>query len=203
MTFLRHESTPAPLRGAALVALHGSWNRSRLDGYKVVSLHWDSNGRISERDFLTGFEVDEDVIGRPADVTQGPDGSIYVSDDYAGAIYRIHRGPARAGASPAASTAPQTPAFSGDPLAELTPERRSALTTAGAALFSANACGTCHVAGEAASGVVVKPLTQLSRRHDIQGLVQFLATPTPPMPVFDLSESEREALAVYLLDRHP
>ena len=72
-----------------MVALHGSWNRTRKDGYKVVSLHWGDDGSIEERDFLTGFLVDEDVSGRPADVLQGPDGAIYVSDDYAGAIWKV------------------------------------------------------------------------------------------------------------------
>jgi glucose/arabinose dehydrogenase len=89
ITFVRGEDAPSSLRDAALVALHGSWNRTRKDGYKVVSLHWDRNGGIVERDFLTGFERDEDVIGRPVDVAQGPDGGFYVSDDYAGAIYRV------------------------------------------------------------------------------------------------------------------
>ena len=38
---------------------------------------------------MLGFEVDEDVIGRPVDVLDGPDGALYISDDYAGAIYRV------------------------------------------------------------------------------------------------------------------
>ena len=80
---------PSSMRGAALVALHGSWNRTRKDGYKVVSLHWGEDGTVEERDFLTGFLVDEDVSGRPADVLQGPDGAIYVSDDYAGVIWKV------------------------------------------------------------------------------------------------------------------
>ena len=72
-------------------ALHGSWNRTRKDGYKVVSLHWGPDGRVTERDFLTGFlgPSDDDLIGRPVDVVEGSDGSVYVSDDYAGALYRI------------------------------------------------------------------------------------------------------------------
>ena len=73
----------------ALVALHGSWNRSTLSGYKVVSLHFGDEGSVEQRDFLTGFEENEDVIGRPVDIEQGLDGSIYISDDYAGTIYRI------------------------------------------------------------------------------------------------------------------
>jgi glucose/arabinose dehydrogenase len=89
ITFVRGSQVPADYRGAALVALHGSWNRTRKDGYKVVSLHWQGDGSIEERDFVTGFELDEDVIGRPVDVAEGPDGAFYVSDDYAGAIYRV------------------------------------------------------------------------------------------------------------------
>jgi glucose/arabinose dehydrogenase len=87
--FLRGPDAPAGYERTALVALHGSWNRSRPDGYKVVALDWQPGGTIVERDFLTGFLGDEGVIGRPAGVTQGPDGSIYVTDDYAGVVYRI------------------------------------------------------------------------------------------------------------------
>ena len=88
ITFVRGTAAPG-FRGAALVALHGSWNRTRKDGYKVVALHWRPGGAIAERDFLVGFEENEDVIGRPVDVAEGPDGAFYVSDDYAGVIYRV------------------------------------------------------------------------------------------------------------------
>ena len=73
----------------ALVALHGSWNRSEPDGYKVAALAWRADGSIEESDFLTGFLNDEGIIGRPAFVTEGADGAIYVSDDYAGVVYRV------------------------------------------------------------------------------------------------------------------
>lgn len=55
-----------------------------------MALHWDRDG-IAASAFASGFERDEDVVGRPVDVIEGPDGAIYVSDDYAGAIYRIAR----------------------------------------------------------------------------------------------------------------
>lgn len=87
--FLRAGGLPGVYRGAALVALHGSWNRTRKDGYKVVSLHWGDDGRIEEREFATGFELDGDVIGRPVDLVEGPGAEIYLSDDYGGSIYRI------------------------------------------------------------------------------------------------------------------
>ena len=86
--FLEHSPLP-DYQHAAIVALHGSWNRSEKDGYKVLSLHWDETGRIEARDFAWGFLEDGDVIGRPVDASEGPDGTIYVSDDYAGAIYRV------------------------------------------------------------------------------------------------------------------
>jgi len=89
MTFIHHTNMPDEYRSAAFVALHGSWNRSKKDGYKVVSLHWQSDGKIIEKDFLSGFLKDDNVIGRPADVVEGTDGAIYISDDFAGAIYRV------------------------------------------------------------------------------------------------------------------
>jgi len=199
ITFLRSPATPPALQGAALVALHGSWNRSRLSGYKVVSLHWDAHGAITERDFLTGFEIDEDVIGRPADVIEGTDGSIYVSDDYAGAIYRVHRG--EAGSAASLSVPAAQPRAIDNPLAELDAEAQERLDLAGHALYVANACATCHEADQALPGIVAKPLDGLGARYSLDTLTTFFLTPTPPMPVFDLSDEERRALAVHLLSR--
>lgn len=87
--FLRTAKLPPGYERAALVALHGSWNRRVPDGYEVVSLHWDEQGRITEKPFLTGFRGESGVIGRPVDVAEGPDGAVYVSDDYAGVVYRV------------------------------------------------------------------------------------------------------------------
>jgi glucose/arabinose dehydrogenase len=91
--FVRAAKLPAGYERTALVALHGSWNRSTPDGYKVVALRWLDDGKIEESDFLTGFLNDEGIIGRPAFVTEGPDGAIYVSDDYAGVVYRVSAAP--------------------------------------------------------------------------------------------------------------
>lgn len=89
IAFLNGTGLPETYRSAALVALHGSWNRTEKSGYEVVSLHFDRSGKITERKFATGFEVDEDVIGRPVDVAEGPDQAIYISDDFTGSIYRV------------------------------------------------------------------------------------------------------------------
>ncbi|WP_020157801.1 PQQ-dependent sugar dehydrogenase [Methylobacter marinus] len=89
MTFLRNKNLPPEFKNSALVALHGSWNRTEKTGYKVVSLHFGPKGTITERDFISGFEFQGDVIARPVDVAEGPDGAIYVSDDFTGSIYRV------------------------------------------------------------------------------------------------------------------
>lgn len=199
MTFVRGENAPSELRGAALVALHGSWNRTKKDGYKVVSLHFQADGTITERDFLTGFLKDEDVIGRPVDVTEGPDGAFYVSDDYAGSVYRVAFGqvPQPLSAASAASSVPANP-LSALPASEIAQE-----SARGEALFERYGCAGCHLPERAGKGVVAKPLLGLAKRYSLPSLEAFLATPTPPMPVFPLSDSERHALAVHLLATRP
>ncbi len=192
--FLTPGLEPADLEGAALVALHGSWNRSTLAGYKVVSLHWGLDGTVSQRDFLTGFEEDEDVIGRPADVAQGPDGAIYVSDDYAGVIYRIGWGDMAVSGVAAAQRD-----LVANPLAAYSTSDIEAKANVGRALFDANGCGACHIPAMAAEGVAVKRLENLRARFDVQGIAALLITPPGPMPSYDLSDAEQEALAVYLL----
>ena len=73
------------------VALHGSWNRQQLSGYKLVRVKF--NGEKPERvlDFATGWlnNSSNEAWGRPVDVIAGPDGALYVSDDGTGFIYRI------------------------------------------------------------------------------------------------------------------
>src|SRR5262245_20129419 len=200
IAFVRGAAAPAELRGAALVALHGSWNRTRKAGYKVVSLHWKPDAGIEERDFLVGFEQDGDVIGRPVDVAEGPDGAIYVSDDYAGAVYRV-AAPGAGGAAAAAALvrAPEA----ADPLAALPAAEREQRAARGRALYESLGCAGCHDAERAAPGVVPRPLADLGRRHTLEELTRFLAAPTPPMPPVALGEQERGDIAVFLLGEHP
>lgn len=192
--FLRSAALPATWRGAALVALRGSWNRTTKDGYKVVSLHFAADGSIESRDFVWGFLEGEDVIGRPVDVTEGADGSIFVSDDYAGAVYRVVFGQ-RAASAERAALAPR------DDVETFSQAQRLAAHERGEALFGRFACGSCHIAEEADEGVVPLPLDGLAKRRDVAGLIELLAVPPPPMPLLDMSESERRDLAIYLLTR--
>ena len=199
ITFVRGTHVPAEYRGAALVALHGSWNRRRKDGYKVVSVHWQPDGRIVERDFLWGFLENDDVIGRPVDVAEGPDGALYVSDDYAGAIYRVAFGQEERGA---ATAPPPAPVHAADPLAGMPSAERTARAARGAVLYRELGCAACHEAGAGPAGVVPHPLTALASRWTVDGLVAYLAAPTPPMPAVERSEGDRRDLAVHLLSAH-
>jgi glucose/arabinose dehydrogenase len=89
ITFYTGSLFPERYRGAAFVAQHGSWNRSKRSGYKVVALLFAADGSMVEEDFATGFMIDEQVFARPVDVAVGPDGALYVSDDFTGSVYRI------------------------------------------------------------------------------------------------------------------
>ncbi len=200
ITFLRGEGVPAEYRGAALVALHGSWNRTHKDGYKVVSLHWGRDEQITERDFLTGFlRPNEEVIGRPVDIAEGPDGSIYVSDDDAGAVYRVQWQ-----ATPPRSRTPPPPAVKPDAAAppRSVPLSKEAIAR-GRALWDANGCAKCHDPRAKVPGMVTKPLEGLSKRYDVGSLSEYLKTPKPPMPVFDLADEQRADLAAFLLSQRP
>jgi len=101
MRFYGGTQFPVAYRGNIFIAEHGSWNRSRKSGYRVVRVAVDGQGRASAPEpFLQGFlQVDasgrETVWGRPADVLPLPDGSLLVSDDLAGAIYRVRYGAAQ------------------------------------------------------------------------------------------------------------
>lgn len=91
LTFYNNDAFPQEYQGL-FVAFHGSWNRSEPTGFKVVFVPLDEQGNISGQlqDFATGWLINEDNrSGRPTDVVAGPDGSLYVSDDAAGLIYRI------------------------------------------------------------------------------------------------------------------
>jgi glucose/arabinose dehydrogenase len=75
------------------VAFHGSWNRSVPTGYKVVRIDMSGSQPGEVFDFASGWlRADGSQWGRPVDVITGPGGSLYVSDDEEGTIYRIFYG---------------------------------------------------------------------------------------------------------------
>lgn len=81
-------------RGDAFVAMHGSWNRGTRTGYKVVRLDFDENGNTdgTYEDFMTGFVVgDAEVWGRPVGVAFDQDGSLFVSEDGSGTIWKVSK----------------------------------------------------------------------------------------------------------------
>ena len=90
MRFYTGTQFPAEYRNQIFIAEHGSWNRSRKIGYRVTLVKLDSSGKAqSYQPFAEGWLQGESAWGRPADVQVAPDGSLLVSDDTAGAIYRI------------------------------------------------------------------------------------------------------------------
>ena len=94
MRFYRGRMFPPTYAHAIFVARHGPWNRNRKTA-DVVAVLRDERGRvISVEPFLTGFVQEEDYVGRPVDVMPMKDGSLLVSDDHNGAIYRVtYEGP--------------------------------------------------------------------------------------------------------------
>ncbi|TAL74329.1 MAG: sorbosone dehydrogenase family protein [Rhodanobacter sp.] len=89
MRFYTGRMFPASYHGAILIAEHGSWNRSKKVGYRVMAVRLDGNKVASYTPLVTGFEQHEQAWGRPADVQPLPDGSVLVSDDLAGVVYRV------------------------------------------------------------------------------------------------------------------
>ncbi|HEY2136057.1 MAG TPA: PQQ-dependent sugar dehydrogenase [Xanthobacteraceae bacterium] len=100
MRFYTGTMFPAEYRGAILVARHGSWNRSNKFGGDIALVKLNKDGTVkSVEPFITGFLVDNKYIGRPVDVQPMKDGSVLISDDYDGAIYRVSYGNAKTAAA--------------------------------------------------------------------------------------------------------
>ncbi|HSR63828.1 MAG TPA: PQQ-dependent sugar dehydrogenase, partial [Gammaproteobacteria bacterium] len=82
---------PEDLKNDALVMQHGSWNRSEPFGYRILRVRFDEKGNATGKEiFIDGWLIDGEAWGRPVDALQLPDGSVLVSDDYQGVIYRIY-----------------------------------------------------------------------------------------------------------------
>lgn len=91
MRFYEGKMFPSAYRGGIFVAQHGSWNRSEKIGYRVMALTLSGNRVVKAEPFLEGFLSDDKkaVRGRPVDVTELDDGSLVVSDDDGGRLYRV------------------------------------------------------------------------------------------------------------------
>lgn len=109
--FYTGDMFPADYQGDAIVTQHGSWNRTEPVGYKLMRVTFDDDNKVSGKEvFIDGWLQDGEAWGRPTDVLQLPDGSLLVSDDYNGVIYRISYGEADTGkAQSARATDRQTP----------------------------------------------------------------------------------------------
>lgn len=88
--FYRGESFPAEYRGRAFIAEHGSWNRSVPIGYRITILDVEGGEASGYRPFASGWLQGEEAWGRPVDLLELQDGSLLVSDDHAGVVYRIY-----------------------------------------------------------------------------------------------------------------
>jgi glucose/arabinose dehydrogenase len=93
LAFYRGNSFPQSYHGGAFIGMHGSWNRSKMVGYKVAFVRFESGKPVGPlEDILTGFIANErtsEVYGRPVGVTEAPDGSLLVADDAGGKIWRV------------------------------------------------------------------------------------------------------------------
>lgn len=93
LAFYQGKSFPERYRGGAFIGMHGSWNRSKMVGFKVAFVPF-ANGKPAGpiEDILTGFIADEskfEAYGRPVGVTVAPDGSLLVADDSGGKVWRV------------------------------------------------------------------------------------------------------------------
>jgi glucose/arabinose dehydrogenase len=95
IAFYEADAFPVEYKGSAFVTMHGSWNRRQRTGYKVVRLLFNNGKATGEyEDFMTGFVVsDKQVWGRPVGVAVAKDGSLLVSEDGAGTLWRVTRQP--------------------------------------------------------------------------------------------------------------
>lgn len=89
MRFYTGKNFPDEYSGQILIAEHGSWNRSQPIGYRITLVRVNDGTEPTYETFASGWYLNNSVWGRPVDIHINKDGSIFVSDDKAGAIYRI------------------------------------------------------------------------------------------------------------------
>jgi glucose/arabinose dehydrogenase len=89
LKFYTGDMFPEEYRNQVFIAEHGSWNRSKKIGYRITLVRLDGNRAVSYEPFAEGWLQNERVSGRPVDLIVLEDGSMLVSDDFSGKIYRI------------------------------------------------------------------------------------------------------------------
>ena len=188
VAFYTGEQFPEQYRGDAFVAQHGSWNRSIPIGYRIKRILFDDTGTVTGHEvFIDGWLDGALAWGRPVDLLELPDGTLLISDDHQGVLYRVRY----TGERPETEAARE--------------QARADLATAGR--FKAGICTTCHggngialfptmpnLAGQPASyteaqlrafrdGERTHPLMQDAVRHltdaDIEAVAAFYATMEP------------------------
>lgn len=93
MRFYTGKMFPAKYHNAIFIARHGSWNRTRKIGGDIIVAYLNKDGSVKSQEvFLSGFLQNNAYLGRPVDVQVMKDGSLLVSDDHAGAVYRVTYG---------------------------------------------------------------------------------------------------------------
>ena len=106
MRFYTGTQFPEQYRGQIFIAEHGSWNRSSKIGYRVTLVRLDASRKpVSYESFAEGWLQGQSAWGRPSDVQVAPDGSLLVSDDGAGVVWRLTYGLTPPASSASRSTA--------------------------------------------------------------------------------------------------
>lgn len=90
MRFYRGKQFPSEFKNQLFVAQHGSWNRTKPDGYRIALVRFKNGKPVSEDVFIDGWLTKDDkVLGRPVDILELPDGGLLISDDQLGLIYKV------------------------------------------------------------------------------------------------------------------
>jgi glucose/arabinose dehydrogenase len=133
LSFLHDSAFPGAYRFGAVAGLHGSWNRSRPTGYKVIWFPWISSAQrpAAPLDLVSGWlnESTTEVWGRPVDAVSDNTGGLLISDDGSGTIYRLYAEPAGACTFTLSRTDAQFPASGGNGTATLSPSSQSCAWT--------------------------------------------------------------------------
>ena len=161
LTFWQGSNAPAAYRNGAVAGLHGSWNRANKTGYKFVFFPWDSatNAPGAQVDLVTGWLDNGNTWGRPVDSAVAPDGSLYLSDDGSGTIYKLSytaTQPTATPAQPTATLSPVPPQPTATPVPTATPPASGLIAAGTYKISSVNSGKVVDVSGVSqADGAIV------------------------------------------------